>query len=205
MPLLQRSLQLWKELNQTHLARHTDATPLLTLCGGLMIGSQSSCVIQGTRASIEAYDLPHEVLCAAEIRRRFPVFEPRDDDIGLFEVNAGYLVPELCIDLYTTLAEELSAKLHYGEKFSDYVAVSGEEDLLRVRSDQGEYLTRKLVLTCGAWAHALYGTDIPVPLTLHRKVLFWFDPKYDNEEQRKLLTPAYEVSYLRAGHTCAHR
>ena len=65
-----------------------------------MIGKPDSIVITGTMASNRAHNLPHEVLSAADIRRRYPVFNVKDDDIGIFEVDAGYLVPENCIQVF---------------------------------------------------------------------------------------------------------
>jgi glycine/D-amino acid oxidase-like deaminating enzyme len=39
-----------------------------------------------------------------------------------------------------------------------------------------KYLTKKLILSVGAWAPELYGHLIKVPLHCERRVLFWFEP-----------------------------
>jgi sarcosine oxidase len=73
VPLLQRSLTLWKEL-QTYYDEHKEHFPvsdysgqLLTMCGGLMIGKQGSEVIDGTLRSIREHDLPHKIMNNEEV------------------------------------------------------------------------------------------------------------------------------------------
>lgn len=38
---------------------------------------------------------------------------------------------------------------------------------------------KKIVLSVGAWAPQLYGSHIPLPLHVERRVLFWFEPLSD--------------------------
>jgi sarcosine oxidase len=83
VPLLRRAYDLWRELEmQTQ-------TPLLHLCGGLMMGAPDSAVVAGSLRSAREHGLPHELLNAAEIRRRWPAFQLADDAIGLYEQSAG--------------------------------------------------------------------------------------------------------------------
>ena len=70
VPLLLRAYELWREL-----ARET-GVDLLHEVGGLMMGEPSSAVVTGSLRSARLYGLPHEELTAADIRRRFPAFQP---------------------------------------------------------------------------------------------------------------------------------
>lgn len=45
-----------------------------------------------------------------------------------------------------------------------------------VTTSCGIYMTRKLVLTVGAWAPELFNSVLPFDLFLERRVLFWFEP-----------------------------
>ena len=47
------------------------------------------------------------------------------------------------------------------------------------------YLTRKIIIAAGAWAPALYGSEIPISLHAERRVQYWFKPK-SNEELFKV-------------------
>ena len=60
--------------------------------------------------------------------------------------------------------------------------------IITVNTPLGSYQSRKLVLTVGAWAPAIYGDKIPPQLDLHveRRVLYWFDPS-DIEDDYKVL------------------
>lgn len=195
MPLLKRSFELWRELEveyETNDKAEYEKTneKLLNMTGGIMIGKQNSVVITGTRASIEIHNLPHEILSANDIRNRFPAFNVKDDEIGLLEKEAGYLVPELCVDAYRNMAERYGAELHYDEKVIswhtekcniDLGDAIVEEDIVFVETSSGNtYLTKKFIISAGPWAPELYGNQLPDgkanKLSVERRVLFWFEP-----------------------------
>src|SRR5438270_8904130 len=66
VPLLLRAYELWRELEQA------TGRQLLHLCGGLMMGPPHSSVVAGSRASAVTHNLPHQILDASAIHRRFP-------------------------------------------------------------------------------------------------------------------------------------
>ena len=83
--------------------RETGAT-LLTTNGGLIISSRAPRAVthvenffDNTLAAAKKFAIDHEVLDAAEIRHRFPQFNVRDDEVGYFERDAGFLRPEECV------------------------------------------------------------------------------------------------------------
>jgi hypothetical protein len=119
VPLLKRSLFLWKLLNENRVAqalarqaykktindadkKSIDDTEcvvtdnddegdnsLLKMTGGIMIGSLDSEVIQGTMKSVKEHNLLHEVLDAQEIKKRYPLFNVSPDDIGPFSFSCS--------------------------------------------------------------------------------------------------------------------
>lgn len=166
VPLLRRAHELFEELQR-------DAgTELMTLCGGLMIGSEDSVTFAGSRRSAEQWRLPHEILDAVEIRRRFPTLTPRPDEFALYETKAGFVRPEATVTAYIERARRSSADLHFGEPVRTWEA-SGAG--VRVRTAAGEYSAGHLVVCPGAWAPELLA-DLGVPLTVERHVQFWFEP-----------------------------
>ena len=76
VPLLLRAYELWRELEAA------TGQELLTETGGLMIGPEKSRTVAGSRLSAETWDLPHELLDAPEIARRFSTLSPGRDDVG---------------------------------------------------------------------------------------------------------------------------
>src|SRR3954451_16561684 len=66
VPLLLRADGLW------HKRAQDSGREVIRLTGGVMCGLPASRTVSGSRQSAEQWDLRHEMLSAAEIRRRFP-------------------------------------------------------------------------------------------------------------------------------------
>ena len=166
VPLLLRAYELWRELEQKT-GRH-----LLHLCGGLMMGPPQSSVVGGSRASAVTHNLPHQILDAADIHRRFPPLRPPDGTIALFEQNAGFLLAEDSVKAHQDLARSLGARLQFEETVLGWEARS---DGVRIRSNRGIYEADKLVITAGPWAGQILA-ELRLPLEVERQVLYWIEP-----------------------------
>ena len=78
VPLLLHAYDLWADLER-------DDPGIFRLTGGLMLGRPDAETVAGSLASARQHGLPHETLDAADIRRRFPMFAPDDDEVGVYE------------------------------------------------------------------------------------------------------------------------
>lgn len=168
VPLLLRSYELFERLQRD------SGRDLMLLCGGLMIGRGDSRTVAGSLASARAWDLPHEMLDAAAIRRRFPVFAPGPADVALYESRAGLVRPEETVAAQLELARRDGAELRFGEPATSWEELPGGAGV-RVRTGQGEYTAGHLVITPGAWAPELLA-GLGVPFTVERQVMHWFQP-----------------------------
>ena len=166
VPLLGRSYELWDQLE------HEVGTKLLTMTGGLMLGSPDTTVVAGSIRSAREHNLPHEVLDAPEVHSRFPPLTPAPDEMALFEERAGFLDPEGCICAHLDRAAQLGAELRFNEPVSGWSATASG---VRVTTSSGAYEAGALVVSPGAWAPALV-RDLELPLVVERQVMFWFDP-----------------------------
>lgn len=166
VPLLLRAYELWEELQQsTGLDVHR-------LTGGLYVGPPDCLTVAGSRRAAMQWSLPHEMLDAAEIRRRFPTFTPSPGDIALYEDKAGFARPEMTVQAHLDLAAHQGATLRFGEE------VQAWEDGARgvtVSTATGTYTGGQLVICPGAWAPELL-TELGIPITIERQVLYWLDP-----------------------------
>jgi sarcosine oxidase len=167
VPLVLRAYELWERLE-----RET-GEDLMTLTGGLMIGPPGTRFFEGSKQSAEMYDLPYEVLDAAELKIRYPVFEPTPDTVALFEEKAGFLKPEASVEAHLDRAASLGADLRFGEEILSWEPT---ESGVRVETASGTYEAERLVVSAGAWAPNLLA-DLVLPLEVTRQLLFWFDPK----------------------------
>ena len=170
-PLARRSHELWRELE-----RETRAT-LLRAVGGLFISSPTRQAVMhvpdffaNTVAAAREHGIDHEILDAAAIRRRFPVFQVADDEYGYFEPGAGYLRPEACIAVHLETAERHGATLHRGETVTGFDAAA---DGVVVVTDRGRYVADRLVVAAGAWLPTLVGRDVARHFRIFRQRLLW--------------------------------
>jgi sarcosine oxidase len=167
VPLLMRSYELWAELERDS---HRE---IITLTGGLYLGRPDSLTVAGSLRSSEQWELPHEVLDATEIRNRFPTFTPRDDEVALFEAQAGFVRPETTVGAHLQLAQRHGAELRYHTAVLRWRATPGGG--AQVETSDAVHTADRLVICPGAWAPTLLG-DLQIPLTVERQVMYWFQP-----------------------------
>ena len=167
VPLLFRAYDLWEDL------KRETGEDLMTLCGGLFIGPESGELVSGSIASADEHDLPYEILGPAELKLRFPVFEPGSETVALFEKRAGFVRPERTVGAHLDRAASLGAQLRFGERVVSWEA-SGSG--VRVRTEGGVHEAGRLVVAAGAWAGELL-SDLGLPLEVTRQILFWFRPR----------------------------
>jgi len=179
VPLALRSYEIWKELEAETGER------LLVQSGCLVVDSASpatngvirAAFLERTRKAAVAYDIPHEMLDAAEIRRRYPQFTPREDEIGYFEPGGGYLNPERCVAAQLERARALGAATRLGTRV---ISVSPSGDGVRILTDQGKLSVGQAIVSAGSWAPTLLGAPFKSLLSPSRQVMHWFevDPDY---------------------------
>jgi sarcosine oxidase len=168
VPLLRHAYDLWNDLER-------DDPGIFRLTGGLMLGRPDADVVAGSLASAREHDLPHEVLDAAEIRRRFPNFNPYDDEIGLYEATSGYVRPERTVREHVRRAVAAGADLRFEERA---LAWEADDSGVRVSTTSGSIEAERLVLAPGSWAPRLLA-DLDVPMRVTRQVVYWFRPGGD--------------------------
>ena len=160
VPLLRRAYELWDEL------------ALLTRTGGLFLGQPGSAVLEGSRATAQAHGLPHELLDAAEVTRRFPAVRPPQGTVALYEPDAGWVPPEAAVAAQLARAAGAGADLRFEEPVLSW---TGSPAGVRVTTAAGTYEAGAVVLAPGRWAPELL-PDLPVPLTVEDRTMHWFDP-----------------------------
>jgi sarcosine oxidase len=166
VPLLRRAYELWSGVEAAGGVR------LLTRTGGLMLGRPDSDLVAGALESARVYGLGHELLDAAEIRRRHPAFAPADDEVGVYEEVAGVVRPEAATDALLRMAAQAGADLRYGTAVTGWhPTATGVE----VRTVDGPLAADRLVLCPGGWAPRL-AADLGVPFRVERRVQHYWAP-----------------------------
>lgn len=174
VPLAMRSHELWREIEAE------SGQSLLHEVGSIIISEHDDAVVRPGRTafirrSIEAaqrYGVPHEVLPADEIRRRFPGFTPVDSEIGYFEPGGGYVLPERCVAAQISLAQQHGAEAKLG---AQVIAITPVGTGVELALSNGEMLqTGQVIVSAGAWAPGLLGEPFASLLRPVRQVMHWF-------------------------------
>ena len=171
VPIVRRAFDLWGELERA------TGRPLYANTGGITIGAEDGMLVRGARASAEAFNVPHRVLSAGEVHRRFPGLQPLDHMVGVVEDRAGVLFPEQCITALLTRAAEDGAELRRDDAVVDWEA---GDDGVRVRTTSGEYRAKQLVLAAGSWMPRLV-PELAGTLSVVRQPIHWFEPSLPGE------------------------
>lgn len=165
VPLLLRAYELWSGLEKD------SGEHLLRLTGGLMIGRPEAETVAGSLRSAREHGLAHEVLDAAELRRRFPALRPADGEVALYERMAGVLFPERCVAALLARAQRRGAEVRCGQRAVGWRTVGGGVEL---ETESGRYAAGRLIVAAGPWAPGLVGLHLP--LEVERQVMWWFTP-----------------------------
>jgi len=88
VPLVRAAYPLWRELE----ARSGQS--LLTITGIVEIGAPASDLVAGTLRSSRLHGLPHDILDARRLMKRFPAFRLPDDFVGVFQPDEPVLAVE---------------------------------------------------------------------------------------------------------------
>ena len=166
VPLLRRAYDLWRELEVAA------GQKLLHGTGVAEIGPPDGVLVRGTLAAAQLHALPHEVLAAPDLMRRFPAFRLPGDFVAVVQPDGGYLAAEPSIHALIALAQAAGAELRTGETVR---AVEPRAGGVRVVTDAAVVEAGAAVIAAGPWTKSLL-PDLAAPLKVTRQVMGWFAP-----------------------------
>jgi sarcosine oxidase len=166
VPLARRAYESWRRLEAEA------GEPLLHVTGVLFVGPLESPLVGGTLASAHDHGVPHELLAASDLTRRFPALRRLENAVGLFEPGGGWLDPERCVAASLRLAAARGVSLRFGEPLERW---EPDGDGVVIATTRDRYRARRLLLAAGPWMPGLLG-DAMAGLTVERQVQHWFSP-----------------------------
>jgi sarcosine oxidase len=166
VPLVLRAYDAWDELERL------TGIPIFRKTSVLLAGPSESPMIRGAAGAAKANDIALEHLTAAEIRKRFPMMRPLDDEVGLVEPDGGFIMPEAAIEGYLRIAEDCGARMLFESPVTGWESTGST---LRVQlADGASIAASRLIVCAGPWWTQLRSEAIP--LQLQRSVQLWFRP-----------------------------
>lgn len=164
-PLLQRSQELWRELERI------SGTRLLHTAGGAVtIYDEHNPRLASLLAAGEEQGLDYEMLRGDEARARYPEHLIRDEDVTVFDPEGGYVSSEKAVVAALAEASRLGATFLGGRKAH---AVERDGDRYVVRTDHEEIVASRVVAAPGTGAAAMCQA-LGVDLRVLPQVLTWF-------------------------------
>ncbi|HVE79809.1 MAG TPA: N-methyl-L-tryptophan oxidase [Gemmatimonadaceae bacterium] len=166
VPLVQRAYALWEALEREAGRR------LFIRTGGAMAGPADGVLVAGALRSAREHGLIHELVDAAELRRRFPALAPESTWVAVVEPRAGLLLPEACVEAHLGLAREAGADLRFGTRVTSWDAGGNG---VRLTTESGALDAARLLLAAGPWLPAL-AAPLALPLAVERQTFHWMRP-----------------------------
>ncbi|WP_369200823.1 N-methyl-L-tryptophan oxidase [Streptomyces sp. PU-14G] len=164
VPLLRRSHRLWRALEADC------GRSLLTMCGGLTIGSPDEPDVSAVLRCAEEAGLPHEVLDAASAAERYPQHRLDPGEIAFRDPDAGVLRPE------PSVQGALDAAERHGARVLPYHRVDECAETAtgwRITAEGQTHEADHLVLTPGPWSPHLTPTS-RIPVRARLITACWF-------------------------------
>ena len=164
VPLLHRAYAGWDALMAA------TGQALFHRVGLCSVGAEDSELIAGTLRAAAEHGLPLDIVDGSRHQARAPGLVLAQDELFLYEADAGWLAVEACVQAQAALASQLGAEIRAECEVNAW-ATDGAGFALE--TSRGRVRARRLVLTEGAWASGTLGR-FGRKLKVHRNVLHWF-------------------------------
>lgn len=166
VPLVRAAIALWRELERE------SGEPLLQVTGVLELGAPDGTLVEGTLRASRAHALPHQVLDAAAVRRRFPAFAIPSHMVGVLQPDGGILAAEPAVRAQLALARAAAAEVTIDEAVR---AIEPAQGGVRIVTDRRSIGAGQAIVAAGPWLKKLL-PDLPAPIRVTRQVVGWFAP-----------------------------
>jgi sarcosine oxidase len=165
VPLLQEARALWKEFQEEV------KEEVYTENKGTMFGPRGDAFIETVEESVHTYHLPHTKFSVEEAREAYPQIDFKEDHKVITEEHAGFVRPELAIELAVKRGVELGGTAYTN---SAVTSIEHDEDGVTITADGKAYRVKKVIVSAGGWTNSLL-PQLNLPLELERQVLVWYE------------------------------
>jgi sarcosine oxidase len=176
VPPVLRSYELFREMERA------TGEKLLAVTGGLWISSPArqaethvANFFDNTLAAARRFKIEHELLAPSDIRRRFPQFDVRANEVGYYEPEAGILRPEACVRAQLALAARHGAEIRLDETVADLSKLPP---------------ARQVIVAAGAGLPKLLAPELARLFTVTRQMQYWFEVR---EPVERFMAPNFPV------------
>ena len=149
--------------------KHDADDKLLYVTGGLDIGPETFHEMASVKASLQKAARPFDILSPKETSKRFPAFALSEDQIAIYQKDAGILAATRCVNALLRTAAKQGAILQDREAVEN---LQLSESQVTVKTSKGNYSAERLVICAGPWLGKVF-KDLVLPLQVeHQQVLY---------------------------------
>ena len=156
VPLLQETFPMWRALEAE------SGTDLFTLTGLLTVGPPDSEAVLGALAAARQHGLETRVLDTAEIRKQYPAHIVAENEIAVFDPQAGFVRPEAAV---AAMLGDRDVRRN-----THVIALRPQADGVEVVTAHGSETFDSAVVAAGAWVRDLVPA---LPVRVERQVMVW--------------------------------
>lgn len=169
--LARETYKLWFEIENEL------GTPLLIKTGGLDLGYPGNDDFDKCIECLEAERIDYDLLDRAEVENRFPPVNLEKDVRALYQKDAGYLQPDVCVPALLKLAQNHGATIKNNTVLD---ATDIQDDHVEIRTQDETWRVKKLILALGPWAGPTVAklTGFEIPITVTQEQYTFFKPKH---------------------------
>ncbi|AGP30454.1 FAD-dependent oxidoreductase [Corynebacterium terpenotabidum] len=173
IPMVQDARRMWLEMNER------SGRDIFLPVGALSVGPADFPAMTQTMAVIEEFGLDHEVLDAAGLAERFPVFAAASPDTAadaaILDPAGGGIRPELAVAYAQEFALAAGASLWDNTRVLAVEPGAGPEGATLIRTSAGDVTADKVIVANGSWASDLY-PDLAGHISVQCIPLTWYLP-----------------------------
>lgn len=182
VPLVRRSHEIWADLEAA------TGQSIYTRAHGLVLGPRDGIgrraghsdddFVRRTIDIAQRHGIDHEVLDAADLRRRYPQFKLQGNEFAYWERDAGFVRPEVAIRAQLQQAQVQGAAVQLQETVQSLQALEGGG--VAVITSRGRYHADQVVVAAGPWLPGLMQAGVAQSTVaqrfqVYRQVMCWFD------------------------------
>lgn len=145
---------------------------LLFITGSIGLGPKGNPYARAARQSLDAAGVESEWWDTTQLAERFPQFRSTNDMDILWQKDTGFLRAAECVLTHLQLSEQHGATVR---EATVVTGIDSQADVPTVRTEDGEFRGKKIVVTAGAWAGTLLA-ELNLPLTVTKQQVCYYQP-----------------------------
>ena len=154
----------WQELE-----RRTQ-TPLLRLCGQLVIAQPDNAQFQESLKALQESREDHDVLTRDQVAQQFPMMQLPAGSVACWVPRAGFLEPTYALSILVAEARKAGADAWEEQTVT---GLNPRDGRLEITTPDHRILCRRLICTGGSWTASLL-PDLQLDLKVTRQQKFHF-------------------------------